>query len=400
MFVAVTTAQIVGSLVVVLAGALIAAGIIALVNWRYRDHIFIGQAPGWTPYQDQAAAIGRVTGGKEWRGDPVVAFSPPRGLTPGLVGTLVDGQAELRDVTATILDLARRHHLRLTPLLDEDASKRDGKPHARDLQITLEPTGAVPGELTEWEALLLDSMSSLGSSLTMKDLIRLRGRELRLVQHLLYQSTVEYGWYARHPQHRSGIGVGILWFAGLVLVGSLLAQFTSSVVLMGSIVTGLIVAFGVRVRSPRTAVGTAVRIQALGFKKYLATAEAGQINFEEAAGLFSAYLPYAIVFGVADHWTAVFGQVRARAEAEGALLDYTALDWFSFSTDLGFWLMMDAISDLGFAGMGGLFDGLGEGFGDLDGLTDGSFDFGETDLGQGLEDVGSGVMDFFDSFDF
>jgi len=67
----------------------------------------------------------------------------------------------------------------------------------------------------------------------------------------------------------------------------------------------------------RTADGTAVLAQTLGFRRYLATAEAEQIRFEEGQDLFSRYLPYAIVFGLADRWARVFADLAA----QGRVLD-------------------------------------------------------------------------------
>ncbi len=62
----------------------------------------------------------------------------------------------------------------------------------------------------------------------------------------------------------------------------------------------------------RTADGTAVLAQALGFKTYLETAEADQLRFEEGEDIFSRYLPYAIAFGVAEHWAKVFADLAAQ----------------------------------------------------------------------------------------
>ena len=61
----------------------------------------------------------------------------------------------------------------------------------------------------------------------------------------------------------------------------------------------------------RTADGSAVLAQTRGFELYLRTAEADQIKFEEGIDVFSRYLPYAIMFGVAERWTKVFEQLAA-----------------------------------------------------------------------------------------
>lgn len=79
----------------------------------------------------------------------------------------------------------------------------------------------------------------------------------------------------------------------------------------------------------KTAEGSAVLAQSLGFKEYLTTAEAGQIAFEEASNIFSRYLPYAVVFGVADRWARTFAQVAEAAEAAGQTLMMPT--WYIYS---------------------------------------------------------------------
>ena len=57
--------------------------------------------------------------------------------------------------------------------------------------------------------------------------------------------------------------------------------------------------------------GRAWTDQVEGFQKYLATAEADQLRFEEGEDIFSRYLPWAIVFGLADRWAKVCGDLVA-----------------------------------------------------------------------------------------
>jgi uncharacterized membrane protein len=72
-----------------------------------------------------------------------------------------------------------------------------------------------------------------------------------------------------------------------------------------------------------------VYAQSLGFRKYLETAEASQIRFEEASAIFSRYLPYAIVFGVADRWAGTFQKVAEAAAAAGSPLLMPS--WYIYS---------------------------------------------------------------------
>jgi hypothetical protein len=195
-----------------------------------------------------------------------------------------------------------------------------------------------------------------------------------------------------------------------VIVAWLMLQTGSMVGLLGAVlvVVGAVLAFqGFKAKVVRSADGTAARIQLLGFRKYLATAEADQFGFEEAAGIFSRYLPWAIVFGVAEHWAKVFADIATAARDEG--LEFgNDLDWF------GTYLAVDLITDIAFASMfmdlGGLgdFGGIGDG-GGFDGndfFGDGGFGGGDAggDGGGGFDvgslfgggDSGGGGFDFGD----
>src|SRR6185295_19087769 len=110
------------------------------------------------------------------------------------------------------------------------------------------------------------------------------------------------GFKSAETDQVGGVSFGIP--SGFVLAGGLL---------VGGAIIGLL---GRRMAA-RTADGSAVLAQSLGFKRYLVTAEARQIRFEEAQDIFSRYLPYAIVFGVADRWAGTFSEVAEAATAAG-----------------------------------------------------------------------------------
>jgi uncharacterized membrane protein len=56
-------------------------------------------------------------------------------------------------------------------------------------------------------------------------------------------------------------------------------------------------------------------VEAQGFERYLTTAEANQLKFEEGEDIFSKYLPFAIAFGVADKWAKKFEELAAQGAA-------------------------------------------------------------------------------------
>lgn len=334
------------------------------------DEVFSDVTPGVIPPRPQDAPRRRLTGiTQEYGGEIPVAFSPPKGVRPGPLGVLLEGKAEGRHLTATVVDLAVRGHLTITAVPASGAADDDASPKA-DWSLTRLSPSASDG-LSSLEARLLAGLFTYGHTVRMSRLDDVGLRAFGQARADLADEVVRQKWYARAPR-RAGSGAGVI-LAGLA-AGGLVAVvgFAGSGLLAGAsiLASSLVLARFARGRTPRTALGSAVRIQALGFKTYLATAVADQFKFEEASGIFSRYLPYAMVFGVADHWAKVFSQVaRAQSpELEGALLP--GLTWFAVSDAFGDALLLDSLDgnlDL----MTGAFDGFGDlGAAALDGVGD------------------------------
>ena len=149
---------------------------------------------------------------------------------------------------------------------------------------------------------------------------------------------------------------------------------------------------------PLSAEGYAARVQTLGFRQYLATAEAEQLRFEVGVDVFGRYLPYAMVLGVVDHWRTVFANALRADLAAGEEL--AGFGWLALDDALTGLLLVDLLtSDFG------LLDNLGEGFGgELEGVDAGldssdiGADSGGIDWGGG-GDGGDGGWGGFDGFD-
>lgn len=89
-------------------GPLLAGSLMGMLVWtRGRDRQYAGLTPGLTRGPGEDVPV--VVGGEA----PTVAvqFNPPPGVQPGMVGTILDEQVNLVDVTATLVDLAVRGHL-------------------------------------------------------------------------------------------------------------------------------------------------------------------------------------------------------------------------------------------------------------------------------------------------
>jgi len=278
------------------AGAVVLAAIVGLVvaSRRGRDEMFAGLTPGNVPVEGEPAPVEKVNSIPF-----AVQFTPPKGVLPGMIGTLFDEKADTRDVTATLVDLAARGFWRI-----EQPDPRG------DFQIV---RLAPPQGLTPYEQLLYDALFGDGSSVVTKDELEGKsfGVSVQAIERELYNAVTEVGWFKGNPQTARTVRttLGIMIAAAGFFIG-----FAAQALLVGIpvVVVGGAVALSGRFAPVRSAVGSAMTSQALGFKQYLETAEADQIKWEEGQDIFSRYLPYAIAYGCADRWAKVFAELAAR----------------------------------------------------------------------------------------
>lgn len=342
-----------GSLLIGGAFLLVAGGVVAWLRRRRRDEEYVGITPGLLPADPASARTRRVRGGLEWKGTVAVSFQPPQGIGPAVAGTVIDGRVDNRDLAGMLVDLALRGYYTI---------EKQGE----DWEFHQARTQPADDRLTQSETRMLRAIFAQAPVVRLSALKQSLGMTLREVQIDLYREMVQRGWYTKHPRSRSRLPtlIGVVLLFGTAFMAAVAHQmyvrqdapYAYALPVATGVAAVLLLVFG-RGRSARTAAGTAARIQTMGFEKYLATAEADQIRFEEAAGLFSRYLPYAIVFGLADRWAKVVGEVMRRAQAEG-LLDVSALD---VMTD---WYLLEGIfnaGDLAIEGIGGLLDFAGSG---------------------------------------
>jgi uncharacterized membrane protein YgcG len=300
-----------------LSGLVLASGlgsVFLLVSRSGRDRRFSGVTPGLEP----AAGVDAVEVPAPLFGDRSsgIEYTPPKDMPPAVMGVLLDERADPLDVTATIVDLAVRGYLTVEEL------PRKGLFGKRDWRLTRlkKPDGALEG----YEQKLLISLFRTGEVVEVSDLKNDFHADLADIQDRLYQDVLNRGWFTRRPDQVRGrwhkIGVAAVVAGGLVTYG--LARWTHlGLVGLACVVVGVAL-LAVHGRMPfRTGRGSAALARALGFRRYLATAEAEQLRQEEQAGVFARYLPFAVVLGETERWAKVFrdlGQVPEQS-----------LNWYS-----------------------------------------------------------------------
>ena len=166
-----------------------------LVWTRGRDEQYAGLTPGLTPGHGQAGQVVRGSA-------PTVAvqFTPPAGVQPGMLGTIVDESANTVDVAATVIDLAVRGHL----TLEETQSGLFGR---TDWRLT-RPGGVVsdPTPLHPYEQRLLTGLFATGDSVLLSELKNHFASTLKSVQEAMYTDVVDRGWFRRSPEPSAGSG--------------------------------------------------------------------------------------------------------------------------------------------------------------------------------------------------
>lgn len=271
---------------------------------RGRDEQYLGLTPGLMPADGQVATVG----GRR-RSPVAVQFTPPEGFRAGQLGTLVDEVADPHDVTATIIDLAVRGYLVI-----EQTEVADDAGTGGAWRLSRVPA-MQDRYLLPFERLLMQEVFAGREAVNLADLRTTFAASMVMVQDALYEDVTARGWFRGNPKQvrTSWVGAGVALAAVGVVLTAALAIWTSLALLgVPVVVAGVLLAVLSRTAPARTADGTAVLAQALGFRHYLATAEANQLQFEEDEDLFSRYLPFAVAFGLTERWARIFAELAAQ----------------------------------------------------------------------------------------
>jgi hypothetical protein len=185
-------------------------------------------------------------------------------VRPGQAGTLLDGVANPRDVTGTIVDLAVRGYLRI-----EDA----GEQTSRDWSLVrLDKTGG----LLDYEQILLDGLFKGPTTVKTSTLLSELGPEftdyLKQAQDALYADVAERGWFTARPDkvRRRWVVIGCLLFV-VGVAGVIAAAATShfGLIPVPLALAGLVLVGCARWMPVRTAKGTDLTRRLLGFRRYI-----------------------------------------------------------------------------------------------------------------------------------
>ncbi len=277
-------------LVVIVIGALIWYIVLpVLVVWKW-----------WTTGRDPKPAMGEV---RAW-------FSPPqnprrRPLTPAETGTLVDERADLRDIYASIIDLARRGYL---TIIETKKSTFD-----------LEKRNAWEGdhEVLPFERELLNGIFKTGERVSVKsiDLIK----TLEKVKSMLYESLVQDGFFPSNPNTLRG------WYILLAVFSFIIFN---PILLLVSLIFGQNMPRKTLFGAEQAAVARSLKNFLVSQDKKLAFQAKNQMMFEKL-------LAFAVAFGVERIWAERFKTLGVKQPEWYVSSTHTRFNSVAFAHSIG-----------------------------------------------------------------
>ncbi|NLE74162.1 MAG: DUF2207 domain-containing protein [Actinobacteria bacterium] len=250
---------------------------------------------------------------KRGRDDPSGAHAkyvsePPSDLSPGLAGALIDEEANVTEVTATIVDLARRGYIDMV----ED---KEGKLFTKSI-MTFRKLKEF--DLSGFELKVANALFSKDKdSVSTKELKNHFYKHVQPICNAIYNEVTSRGFFYGNPQKVRQRWVSIAIGAAIVLGGLSFLMATYDIAgwgywAFGSIVSVVIVFVFSSKMPQRTAKGAEETKKWEAFRNYLRDLTRFQ-DMSSAKETFEKYLPYAIAFRVEKDWVRRFQDMQVPA---------------------------------------------------------------------------------------
>jgi uncharacterized membrane protein YgcG len=299
-----------------------------------------------------------------------VQYEPPDKLTPAECGTLVDDTVSMRDITATLVDLAVKGYLTIE---QSDTHSHFGL-HHRDYIFHLkkpqsEWTGLRPYEQVMLNGIFFPSNPVLPITAALSSLQGAAGnfaagsvasrilsamakanpammsdfsgeagaaaataatdepsvelsalqnrfyKNLPAIRNCVFDALMADRYYLHRPDRvrKSYLVGGIVVGGGLILLGSQLSTLTGmaqATWMLAGVLTGVLIAGFGWFMPARTMNGARALARVLGFQEFLGRVEKDQIaRLENSPDLFEKYLPYAMALEVEKRWVQAFSGI-------------------------------------------------------------------------------------------
>jgi uncharacterized protein (TIGR04222 family) len=270
----------------------------------------------------------------------VPQYEPPKGFTPAHMSILESPQADVADVTATLIDLAVRGFIKI----EQIRSKR----WYRSANYRLTKLTPAQGSLAPFESKLLNALFKKGDQVETKNIsttLPNLSNDLQSIRRQLGEDLQKRGSYAYSPtSHAASARVWLpLVTIGLGVFASILAYQDEPFALVLTaltVLTSLGCLWLALLKVHRTHTGATEWAHIKGFKWYLEVAEKDRINFTDAPErtpeLFNRLLPYAVALKVEKQWAKQFAGIDVAKAVGGWYGGYAVGNFTADSFTSGF----------------------------------------------------------------
>ncbi|MBI5959814.1 MAG: DUF2207 domain-containing protein [Chloroflexi bacterium] len=230
---------------------------------------------------------------------PEYLTEPPTEELPGIVGLLLDEKADMEDIMATLVDLARRGFLVI------EQNKEGGilgmfASTEFEFHRTEQPTT----DLTGYEETLLRGLFAAGSSTSLDKLRTKFYQHIPAIKTQMYKRLIDEGYFERSPETtRSRWTWGGV---GLLIVGSVLFWLSRDITIVSPMIflppigmglVGAVMALAGDYMPAKTLKGAQDAARWRAFRRYLNNIEKYS-DVSQAAERFDQYIGYAVAFGL------------------------------------------------------------------------------------------------------
>ena len=246
-----------------------------------------------------------------------VVYEPPEGLPPALFISLMNQHIPGVALGATLVDLAVKGHLRIEPKPD----RLFGLPIGTSYRFHLLTSPWTWKSLVPHELFLLDHLFDHprpGAVVSSDDLANSFYVHVPGFESLVRDAMLQEGFYRRWPSAVRALtfSLGLFGIIAIVFVGLLLLPPDLSLLqtrvdpllfVMCLLISLILLALFTWLMPRRTPLGVAVLRQVFGFQQFLNRVEGPRLRrIPLTPELFERYLPYAMVCGLTQSWTAAF----------------------------------------------------------------------------------------------
>jgi len=239
------------------------------------------------------------------RGTDMVQYDPPGGLSPAETGCLIDERAGAPEIVATIVGLAVRGHVKFVEVMN---GAKD------DIRIDLIKGEPYPADMKPYERSVLETLFGTSHSVLVSDIKEkyVFDGKTEIIAGQIDEALVAAGYFPKNIRKTRGsyLGSGLLFIAfigfPLMLISAQAGVLAGVNLGISLCIVGAMFIAVSKAMVSHTEKGVLGREHAVGFKEYLEKAEKYRLQWQEKEGIFEKFLPYAMVFGVADKWTKAF----------------------------------------------------------------------------------------------